>query len=68
MLIAIAVGVLWVRPLVSAVMFGVPAIAVVIAAIVQARRGHRRWYLVRRAAWFAVSAPGAPLRLVANSP
>jgi hypothetical protein len=50
------------------VLLGVFGVAIVVAAIVQAKRGHRGWRLLRRAVWFGVAAPGAPVRLIANSP
>jgi hypothetical protein len=50
------------------VLLGVFGVAIVAAAVVQARRGHRGWCLLRRAAWFGVAAPGAPVRLIVNAP
>ncbi|TDD47503.1 hypothetical protein E1263_34430 [Kribbella antibiotica] len=36
------------------------------AAVVQGRRGHRGWCLVRRAAWFGIAVPGLPLRVLVS--
>jgi hypothetical protein len=56
------------KPVFGGVLLGIFAVAIVAAAVVQARRGHRGWCLLRRAVWFGVAAPGAPVRLIVNSP
>ena len=69
--IFIALGmcaIVWFNPLFGGVLLGVFAVAIVVAAVVQARRGHRGGCLVRRAVWFGLAAPGAPVRLIVNSP
>lgn len=43
---------------------GLLGLAVVVALVVQIARGHRRWCLTRRAFWYGLSAPGAPVRFV----
>jgi hypothetical protein len=50
------------------VLLAVFGLAIVIALIVQARRGHHGWCLVRRGVWFGLAAPGAPVRIIVNSP
>ena len=68
-LIALGVSaVVWFNPVFGGVLLGVFAVAVVIAAVVQARRGHRGWCLALRAVWFGLAAPGAPVRLIVNAP
>ena len=42
--------------------------AVLVSWVIQAVRGHRGLCLVRRGLWFGLAAPGAPLRVVFNSP
>jgi hypothetical protein len=69
--VVIALGVISLvsfNPLFGGVLLGVFGVAIVVAAVVQARRGHRGWCLLRRAVWFGVAAPGAPVRLIVNSP
>ena len=68
-LIALGVSaIVWFNPVFGGVLLGVFAAAIVVAAVVQARRGHRGWCLVRRAVWFGLAAPGAPVRLIVNAP
>ena len=68
-LLALGVSaVVWFNPVFGGVLLGVFAVAVVIAAVVQARRGHRGWCLALRAVWFGLAAPGAPVRLIVNAP
>ena len=64
-ILAIALGKV---PWVGWALIGALAIAIVAAGVVQARRGHRGLCLVRRAVWFGLSAPGAPVRLLVNAP
>ena len=61
-------GMLGIRPSVGAVILGAVGVAIVIAGVVQARRGHRRWCLLRRSVWFGLATPGALVRLVVNVP
>lgn len=67
-LILVVFGVLilsWgVRPAAGFVLLGALGVSVVASWIVQARRGHRGWCLLRRGAWFGLALPGAPLRLL----
>lgn len=42
--------------------------AVLVSWVVQGVRGHRGGCLIRRGLWFGLAAPGAPLRLIVNSP
>ncbi|GAA1699704.1 hypothetical protein GCM10009745_52910 [Kribbella yunnanensis] len=42
---------------------GVLVLLVVGAIVVQARRGHHGWCLVRRGVWFGIAVSGLPLRV-----
>jgi hypothetical protein len=57
-----------IRPWVGLVVIGAVCVIIAGAAIVQWRRGHRGWCLVRRAVWFGLALPGAPLRLLGSAP
>ncbi|MET0326740.1 MAG: hypothetical protein ABW219_16095 [Ilumatobacteraceae bacterium] len=63
-----AIALVGIRPWVGWVVFGVIAASIVGASVVQWRAGHRGWCLVRRASWFGLTLPGAPLRLLGSAP
>lgn len=63
--LALAAGLV---PWVGYVTLGVVAAVIAGALVVQARRGHRGFCLARRAVWFGIATPGAPVRLLANAP
>jgi len=70
-LVVVAFGVLaltGIRAWVGLLVFAVLAVLLVGAGIVQARRGHRGWCLLKRAAWFGLALPGAPVRVLAALP
>lgn len=56
------------HPWVGAVVFGVLGALIAGALVLELRRGHRGWCLVRRAVWFGVAVPGVPLRVLATLP
>lgn len=65
--VALAIGLAApLRPWVGWLILGVLAAGLVAALVVQFTRGHRGWCLLRRALWFAIAIPGAPLRLLAS--
>ena len=63
-----AAAIVWFSTVFGIIVLGVFGVAIVVAAVLQARRGHRGWCLVRRSVWFGVAAPGSPVRLIVNSP
>ena len=68
--IVIALGVAaiaWFHTLFGIIVLGVFGMAIVVATVLQARRGHRGWCLVRRGAWFGLAAPGSPVRVIVNA-
>jgi hypothetical protein len=70
-LVLVAFGILalvGIRPWIGWTVFGVVAAFIAGAAVLQWRRGHRGWCLVRRALWFGLALPGAPLRLLGSAP
>jgi hypothetical protein len=57
-----------IRPWVGLAVFGLIGSIIVGAAVLQWHRGHRGWCLLRRALWFGLAVPGAPMRLLASAP
>ena len=57
-----------IRPWVGWAVFGLIGSIIAGAAVVNWHHGHRGWCLVRRALWFGLALPGAPLRLLGSAP